>query len=631
MSITKHWLARPHGIQARFFLALALFVALFMTLLGVAIFLNQLHLTEKRLTQETQDLTRLLLEKANASAALLARIAPPGILSYDYLLLEGYVEEVSANSDIVYAVIFNPAGEPITHFLKRTAPYFKQLNLLPAPGNFSAVLNILRKDPSLLIARRSIEYAGGTLGAVEVGLSRTRIEQRTEQIKASLYNELLHITLITAGLIFISLVALIFLIERTFRRMVVRPIQSLTKQMARVRAGDFSAHTPVLRDDEIGLLSTSFNHMADDLRAQLTKIEDQRRTYKETRDYLANILDNSADMIATTGLDGLIVEFNSGAERTLGFKRDEVIGKACSMIYSDCAELNRLYGVVHSGTPVQNAEARLIRKDGTAIDAEVTLSPLHNNAGQLIGAVCIGRDVTQAKAIRDELIQAEKMASIGQIASWITHQIRNYLGRILMNAYTLQPIAEKAGAGKAQRDMLDAIHEMDKMVTDFLDYSRNMKLHYAPLKLDVSLDGLLLPLQAECNNMISIERSFASDLPLVYGDVFKLEQAFTNVFKNAIEVMPEGGKLRITTLFGQQKGYVVVMIEDTGPGIAPENIENVLRPFFTTKPRGTGLGLAMAARIMEAHGGTIQVSSTPGQGAKFEFIFPFSRRRNRND
>ena len=371
--------------------------------------------------------------------------------------------------------------------------------------------------------------------------------------------------------------------------------------------------------------------MTDDLRMQLSKIEDQRRTYKETRDYLANILDNSADMIATTGLDGLIVEFNCGAERTLGFQRDEVIGKSSSIIYSDCAELRRLYGVVHSGTSVQNAEARLIRKDGSVIDAEVTLSPLHDNAGQLIGAICIGRDVTQAKAIRDELIQAEKMASIGQVAAWITHQIRNYLGRILMNAYTLQPIADNAGAGKAQRDMLDAIHEMDKMVTDFLDYSRNMKLHYAPLKLDISLEGLLSPLQAEWSNTISIERCFAPDLPSIYADVFKLEQAFSNVFKNAIEAMPEGGQLRVATRCGAQQGYVTVMIEDTGIGIAPENIESVLRPFFTTKPRGTGLGLAMAARIIEAHGGTVQVSSTPGQGAKFEFVFPVSRRRNRNE
>jgi len=332
-------------------------------------------------------------------------------------------------------------------------------------------------------------------------------------------------------------------------------------------------------------------------------------------------------MIATTGLDGRIVEFNSGAERTLGFSRAEVIGKAASTIYCDCTELDRLYGVVHSGQPVQNAETRLSRKDGSAIDVELTLSPLRDNAGQLIGAICIGRDVTQAKALRSELIQAEKMASVGQVASWITHQIRNYLGRILMNASALQPqTAGDITSSKAHQNMLDAIHEMDSMVTDLLDYSKTLKL-----KLNASLEGLLVPLDAEVGSKISIERFFAPDLPPVYADVFKLEQAFSNVLKNAVEAMPDGGTIRITTRPGPEEGYVSVVIEDTGGGIAEKDIQIVLRPFFTTKQRGTGLGLAMVSRIVEAHSGTIKVTSTPGIGAAIVFILPLSRRRNRNE
>lgn len=627
---TRNWLAWPHGIQARFFLALALFVAVFMMLLGVAMFVNQRDIMEQRLAQDTQALTRLLSDKGNASSAFLARIAPQGILSYDYLLLEGYVEELSADSDIVYAVILNSAGEPITHFLKRNDPYFRNMKIMVGPENFSAILKAARSDPLLLVTHRAIEYEGSNLGMVEVGLSRTRIAQRTQELKANLHSELQRIALITGGLIFVSLVALILLIEGTFRRMVVRPIQSLMTQMARVQAGDLGARALVLHEDEIGRLAQSFNRMAGDLQTQLNEIEEQRCAYKETRDYLANILDHSADMIATTGLDGLIVEFNSGAERTLGFHRAEVIGKPAAMIYSDCAELHRLYGVVHSGKPVQNAETRLTCKDGSMIDVELTLSPLRDNAGQLIGVICIGRDVTQAKTLRSELIQAEKMASIGQVASWITHQIRNYLGRIMMSASRLQPECDDIVACKAQQDMLAAIHEMDRMVTDLLDYSRTLKLHFAPLKLNASLDGLLAPLDTETAGRIAIERCFAENLPHVYVDVFKLEQAFSNVLKNAIEAMPAGGVLRVVTQPGPDENHVTVIIEDSGVGIAAEDIQNVLHPFFTTKPRGTGLGLAMASRIIEAHGGMVQVTSTPGAGAAFIFILPVSRRRNRN-
>ena len=132
---TSHWLTWRHGIQARFFLTLALFVAVFMLLLGVAMFVNQRSIMEQRLVQDTQALTQLLSDKGNASSTFLARIAPQGILSYDYLLLEDYVEELSADSDIVYAVILNPVGEPVTHSLKRNDPYFKKMKILVRPEN----------------------------------------------------------------------------------------------------------------------------------------------------------------------------------------------------------------------------------------------------------------------------------------------------------------------------------------------------------------------------------------------------------------------------------------------------------------------------------------------------------------
>ena len=295
------------GIQARFLIALALFVVVFMALLGMALYVNQHNIMERRMLQDSHALTQLLYEKGNASAGFLARIAPQGILSYDYLLLEGYVEELSADSDIVYAVIFNAANQPVTHFLERGDPYFQTLGVAVKPENFSTVLRLVRKDPSLLIVRRPIDYQGSQLGMVEIGLSRARILQRTQELKANLQADLQRIAVITGILIFISLVALILLIEGTFRRLVVRPIQLLTAQMAQVQGGDLAVRAPVVREDEIGQLSQSFNRMAGDLQTQLNKIEEQRRAYKKTRDYLANILDNSTDRLEMHGTTDLPV------------------------------------------------------------------------------------------------------------------------------------------------------------------------------------------------------------------------------------------------------------------------------------------------------------------------------------
>ncbi len=113
-----------HSIQRRFFLALAVFLVLSMTLLGAAMLANQRAIMQERLARDTEDLTQTLLDKGTTSSNFLARIAPQGLLAYDYLLLEGYVEELSADPDIVYAVIFNPAGEPVTHYLNAQEPYF---------------------------------------------------------------------------------------------------------------------------------------------------------------------------------------------------------------------------------------------------------------------------------------------------------------------------------------------------------------------------------------------------------------------------------------------------------------------------------------------------------------------------
>lgn len=394
------------------------------------------------------------------------------------------------------------------------------------------------------------------------------------------------------GGILIALVILILLSEVAFNRLVVRPIRALGADMACAQSGDLGARARVDREDEIGWLARSFNKMAYDLQDHVNKIEEQRLAHKKMHDYLASILDNTADIIATTALDGSIVEFNAAAERILGYRRDEVVDRASSSLYCDPRERERLYAVVQNGQAVQNAETRLRRKNGDMIDVELTLSPLRDSAGNLIGTVCIGRDITRAKAMRRDLIQAEKMASVGQVSAWIAHQIRNSLGRILMNADALRPGRQTAAdAPRAHRDLTAAIGEMDRMVSDLLDYSKTLSLHTTRVDLNAALDDLL------------------GTLPVQVG-IFKMEQALGNVLKNALQAMPRGGTLRVETRRGPEARRVTVVIADSGAGIRGEDLPRVFRPFFTTKPGGTGLGLAIAARIAE------------GAGAAFTFVLP---------
>jgi PAS domain S-box-containing protein len=167
--------------------------------------------------------------------------------------------------------------------------------------------------------------------------------------------------------------------------------------MASLQTGDLGTRAEVLRDDEIGFLARRFNRMADDLQAQLSQTEQHALAVQQTRDYLASILDHSADMIATTAMDGTIVQFNNAAERILGYRSAEVVGRQADRIYCDIGERDRLYATVYAGHPVQGAEIQLRRKNGSLVDVELTLSALRDNRGQLLGTVCIGRDVTRAR------------------------------------------------------------------------------------------------------------------------------------------------------------------------------------------------------------------------------------------
>lgn len=614
---------RPaRSIQRRFLLALAAFLALSMALLGAAMLANQHGIMQERLARDSADLTHSLLDKGNTASTFLARIAPQGLLAYDYLLLEGYVEELSADPDIVYAVIFDTAGQPVTHFLNAGEDYFA--GEIIRPDTFADVLARARGDDALLNVRRDIDYDGARLGSVEIALSRAKIIQRAQELESRLREELTRIAVITGALLLISLIALMLLIEWTFRRLVVKPVQTLAASMARVQAGDLNARAEIARDDEIGQLSQRFNRMADDLQDQLAETADHARTVQATRDYLASILDHSADMIATTALDGTLVEFNTAAERILGYPRDAVVGHRADAIYCDLDLRNRLYATVHAGQPVQGAETQLQRSDGSFVDVELTLSPLRDTQGELIGAVCIGRDVTHAKALRRELIQSEKLASVGQIAAWITHQIRNYLGRMLMSAGALRPADDAVAAQQqAYTDLTRSIADLDRLVTDLLDYSRTLTLHPTPMKLNAALNDLLRQLETELPpGAIRIVRDFLPDLPPLSVDVFKLEQALGNVLRNAVQAMPEGGMLRVSTRLGERPNSVVARIQDSGPGIQGGDPDAVFRPFYTTKPGGTGLGLALAQRIIEAHGGRITARNGPECGAVFEITLP---------
>ena len=223
-----------------------------------------------------------------------------------------------------------------------------------------------------------------------------------------------------------------------------------------------------------------------------------------------------------------------------------------------------------------------------------------------------------------QLIQAEKMAAIGRLAASIAHELNNPLQAIhntIHLAMTDRLPVEKRGEylGMAQKE----VERLIEIVQRMLEFYRPSKGGIVPVDVNRLLqDALAIADKRLQHGNIRISARFAEKLPRILGIPDQLTQVFLNIIINAVEAMPDGGELRVGTLLTEDQRWVLVAFRDTGPGLTAEQIAHIFEPFYTTKPSGTGLGLAISYGIVERHGGTIEVSSQPGQGATFVVRLP---------
>jgi signal transduction histidine kinase len=236
--------------------------------------------------------------------------------------------------------------------------------------------------------------------------------------------------------------------------------------------------------------------------------------------------------------------------------------------------------------------------------------------------------------------ERDRLAALGQMAAGLAHEIRNPLGSIKGAAQFLQPAVKTPGSPGSsdradlgdQREFLNIIVEevnrLNKIVSQFLDYARPYRGEQKPLEIADVLKKTLQLLAKEESNPVEIGTAFAERLPPVRADAEQLFQVFLNLSLNALQAMPQGGKLLISTGLrratrrGAAAAFLEIRFRDTGVGIPPGDLKNLFIPFFTTKEKGTGLGLPISQRIIENHGGTIEVRSQPGEGATFTVLLP---------
>ena len=359
----------------------------------------------------------------------------------------------------------------------------------------------------------------------------------------------------------------------------------------------------------------------------------------EYRSRLVSIVDSSEDAILSKALDGTITSWNKGAERIYGYAPDEVVGKHISLLAPADRhdEITEILQKIAKGDGVEHHESVRLAKDGRHLNVSISVSPLRDASGAIVGASVIARDITAQKRAENQLRQAQKMEAIGRLAGGVAHDFNNILG--IINACTefLRDRIDPSSEPSVYVDNIKKASDRGTSLTrQLLAFSRASTIQPRILDLNERLreiSKLLRPLLGDDVEILIVPRSGSA---VVEADPGQLDQIVLNLAVNARDAMPRGGKFILETgvvkfdkALAEQNHvsagkYVALAVSDTGTGMDEATVSRIFEPFFTTKEanKGTGLGLATVYGIVKQSAGHILVYSEPGQGTTFKIYLP---------
>jgi PAS domain S-box-containing protein len=370
--------------------------------------------------------------------------------------------------------------------------------------------------------------------------------------------------------------------------------------------------------------------------SKIARDTSERRRRDEFRFRLAAIVESSDDAIVSKDLNGIVTSWNPAAERLFGYSAEEMIGQSIlkiipSELYSD---ETRILSTIARGDRIEHFETVRRRKDGELIDISLTISPVRNEKGKIIGAAKIARDITQQKRAERALRTSERLASVGRLAATVAHEINNPLEAVTNLIF----LARSAAGREEVRNYLgmaeEELERIAHLTRQTLGFYRETK-GVSAVRLGGLVESLLSVFSPRMRAKgIQLCREINDDVEIraVPGEI---RQVIANLLSNSIDALETGGQIRVRVSRGRQwkngefREGVRLSVADTGSGIPEAIRDQLFEPFFTTKHDvGTGLGLWVCKSIVENHGGSIQVRSrtAPGNsGTVFSVLFPLQQ------
>lgn len=346
---------------------------------------------------------------------------------------------------------------------------------------------------------------------------------------------------------------------------------------------------------------------------------------KDKGDYLENILRSSADAIVVVDRDNVIRSWNRGAELIFGYSEDEAVGNPKSMLLSPelvrAGEVERFQQRIEKDGYVTGYETEGLTKDGRRIPLSVTSTLIRDAEGRAVGRCSILRDLTAIKRLQTELVHAQSLAVVGELAASVAHEIKNPLAGISGAVQILcRSFPENDSRRMIANELLQQVKRLDNTVRDLLIFARPWTPQPRRFNLSEFIDSVLARAESQENgNGVRFVRELPAKC-MVTADPQLLEHVLVNLLMNALDAVSGSGTISVKV--SEQDATVRIEVRDTGVGIPPQYRDRLFKPFFSTKTRGTGLGLAISKRVVDAHHGSISIDSAAGKGTTVRILLP---------
>jgi signal transduction histidine kinase len=583
----------------------------------------------------------------------------PNIALRDDQGLRSILESSIYGDTVSFAAIVDTNGTVIVHnnraMVGRTLAERADLEAVIEETSLNKLRMIFSGDGQTLEVRETLKRGGENFGSIRIGLS-TLLMRR--QLRELLYD---------AGFTGAAALAIAVFVSGIFAQLLLRPIHVLRSGLTRLGRGEFGVTLDLPAGDEFGELGDFFNTVSQQLSADRTLLAGQKANLQSAVEHLEDavaLFNPSGELLFSNPamqhtlpadaigrvLEGLLPNghpYRTVVEETLATRKS----RGPIQIQGHPTEQISLTGRTAGGSPALQPKPET--RPGTDDELVITHA-ISGTRGELVGVLLVSRNLAHLSRMQSTLAYSRKLVALGRLTAGIAHEVKNPLNAMMIHlellrtkvrglaATLLQPEAVGAaggtlGLGPSRATSLPApvqgalehveiieseIRRLDEVVQGFLKFTRPEDLRLQPVRVASLFEEILPIIETEATkNGVKVATDFAVSTPNVNGDSSMLRQAFLNLAINACQAMPQGGSLRLVAGPASRQ-RVEIKIEDTGVGIKPEHLSRIFDLYFTTKERGTGIGLSMVYRIIQMHDGEVEVQSTPGRGTTFRVLLP---------